>query len=792
MIARIARSWQRLRRALSRTEWLIRLLGLARTRTESDQPGLVMVQIDGLSHRQLQRALAKGRMPFLARLLRRRGYELHRHYSGLPSSTPAVQGELFYGQRTAVPAFGFRDKRLGRIVRMYEAEPAERIESELEQQDTPLLAGGTAYMDVYTGGAEESHFCVSELRPSRIFATPRSVAFLLALLLNPISLVRVVAVFGLEVVLALVDAARGLVAGRDLWKELKFVPIRVGICILARDLITISARMDVSRGFPIVHMNLLGYDEQSHRRGPSSHFAHWTLGGIDSAIRRVWRKAQQATGRDYDIWIYSDHGQEDAVPYTQITGETLHAAIRRVYSGIEREKPESRAETHGVQTRRLRGFRHRNDALDDDAASRGDTDGPLVTAMGPIGHIYWPHDPDRAELERTAQALVDDAQVPLVLVRAGEDVQAFTTGGAFLLPRDADQVLGAGHPYRDDVGRDLVELCKHPEAGHLVVSGFRRDAPTIAFPKEHGTHAGPDRDETGGFALLPGDAVLPGVRRDYLRPADLRRAAQIHLGRVRAPARPVATDPHSRTVRLLTYNVHSCIGMDGRLSVRRIARVIAQTEADIVALQELDKQRRRTKNQDQARQIAEQLRMEHHFHPSIALAGEYFGNAVMSRLPMRVMKTGPLPGTAAGPRREPRAAVWVNVDVNGTCLQVINTHLGLNRGERVTQAQALLGRDWYGGRDADIPVVLCGDLNALPTSLAYRHLCRRLRDAQTVLSDQQPQATWPARWPLGRIDHVFVSRDVIVRDAVVLDDELACVASDHRPLLTTLEVPATT
>lgn len=81
-----------------------------------------MVQIDGLSERDLRTALGHGRMPFIARLIAQQSHALSSLYSGLPSSTPAVQGELFYGVRTAVPAFAFRAHTVDRLERM--SDPA--------------------------------------------------------------------------------------------------------------------------------------------------------------------------------------------------------------------------------------------------------------------------------------------------------------------------------------------------------------------------------------------------------------------------------------------------------------------------------------------------------------------------------------------------------------------------------------------------------------------------------------------------------------------------------------------
>ena len=74
----------------------------------------------------------------------------------------------------------------------------------------------------------------------------------------------------------------------------------------------------------------MGYHEQSHRRGPASRFAHWTLKGIDAAVRRIYRDAQRSAVRDYDVWIYADHGQEETVPYHRLQGRSVSEAIDTV------------------------------------------------------------------------------------------------------------------------------------------------------------------------------------------------------------------------------------------------------------------------------------------------------------------------------------------------------------------------------------------------------------------------------------------------------------------------------
>src|SRR3954463_7531518 len=105
MFARVESMLHRLRRRLSRSEWAIRHLGLTPSEGTSEQPGLLLIQIDGFGRGQFERAITAGRMPFLRRLMRREGYETNTFYPGLPSTTPSVQAELYYGVRSAVPAF---------------------------------------------------------------------------------------------------------------------------------------------------------------------------------------------------------------------------------------------------------------------------------------------------------------------------------------------------------------------------------------------------------------------------------------------------------------------------------------------------------------------------------------------------------------------------------------------------------------------------------------------------------------------------------------------------------------
>jgi endonuclease/exonuclease/phosphatase family metal-dependent hydrolase len=246
-------------------------------------------------------------------------------------------------------------------------------------------------------------------------------------------------------------------------------------------------------------------------------------------------------------------------------------------------------------------------------------------------------------------------------------------------------------------------------------------------------------------------------------------------------------------LRLMTYNVHRCVGVDRRLDVERVAEVIADLKPDVVALQELDVGRKRTGGVDQAHKLAELLGMRSHFHAALSVENERYGDAILTALPERLVKAGPLPGYHRLKGLEPRGALWVELDLGeGRKLQVINTHLGLVPREQQIQAAALIGEKWLASEDFTPPAVLLGDFNATPFSATYRLLNSVLRDAQVDSGQNEggrpPTATFPSGFPLLRIDHVFLAGEIKVVSVESPYDARARVASDHLPLVVELDL----
>jgi endonuclease/exonuclease/phosphatase family metal-dependent hydrolase len=236
-------------------------------------------------------------------------------------------------------------------------------------------------------------------------------------------------------------------------------------------------------------------------------------------------------------------------------------------------------------------------------------------------------------------------------------------------------------------------------------------------------------------------------------------------------------------LRIITYNIHRCIGGDRRISPERISDVIAVHQPDVVALQEVDYGQVRPTLYDQAAIIAERLNFEASW-----IEKERCGNAILSRYPMKMVKAGGLHRPRRWHTLARRGALWVEIVAFGARIQIINTHLGLTPASRLNQAMVLGGPEWLNNPDCCPPVILCGDFNTQPGSTVFRFFEERLRYVEALKFNGQNEKTWPSSHPILSFDHMFISGDLAVEEVKVPADGVVRTASDHLPLFVQLRL----
>jgi len=242
-------------------------------------------------------------------------------------------------------------------------------------------------------------------------------------------------------------------------------------------------------------------------------------------------------------------------------------------------------------------------------------------------------------------------------------------------------------------------------------------------------------------------------------------------------------------ITLMTYNVHRLIGIDRHTSAARIAQVITAYDPDVIALQELPGGRFRPEAADPAHDLINAVTRISSNHGFILMERERCGNVTLSRFPMRLIRAGGLHSEKRRRSIVPRGALWVEIEVGGRPLQLINTHLGLTPPERSSQVRVLTGPEWLGHPACQAPIILCGDFNTLPGSPIHERLKGSLKDVQERLSLGHNERTFPSRYPMLRLDHLFVSPELSVENIQIPQTELSRIASDHLPLVITLRMP---
>lgn len=243
---------------------------------------------------------------------------------------------------------------------------------------------------------------------------------------------------------------------------------------------------------------------------------------------------------------------------------------------------------------------------------------------------------------------------------------------------------------------------------------------------------------------------------------------------------------HTVGIRIATYNVHGCVGRGG-LDVDRVAAVVASLECDVVALQELDVGRPRSGAVDQAARIAERVGAHVAFGEACDFGdGGTYGNAILSRWPIDRAHTHALP-VSRGLRCEPRSVLAATLETPHGALRAWCTHLGVRGYEREAQGHTVLGHVAAALGESDAPMVLLGDLNAGVDTPLVRELATHLVDVRRRTTART--ATFPAILPMFSLDHAFVSAPFVVRDVSVPRTSATVNASDHLPLVVTLDWP---
>lgn len=238
----------------------------------------------------------------------------------------------------------------------------------------------------------------------------------------------------------------------------------------------------------------------------------------------------------------------------------------------------------------------------------------------------------------------------------------------------------------------------------------------------------------------------------------------------------------ARSFRVMTYNIHHGEGTDGKLDLERIAALIKQERADLVALQEVDRFVPRSGKQDIAARLAELTNMQHVFGKNIDLNGGEYGNALLSRFPILEHQHTRYRVSVSGEQRGLLEAV---VSVQGREFRLLNFHLDFKKDDTERLANVSEAFERLAASKPKRPAILCGDFNAPPQSPSHKAVTEQMADCWP-LCGEGPGFTIPVQFPAARIDYVFIEKDSPLKPKKAWVPRST--ASDHLPVVVEFEL----
>jgi uncharacterized membrane protein YvlD (DUF360 family) len=296
----------------------------ARRRNKTDVPGVILFEIDGLAERVLEEAIARGRVPTIARWLDEGSHQIVPWECDLSSQTAASQAGLLHGSNHDMPAFRWYEKDDERM--LVANHPKDAAEIELRHSDGSglLAAGGASRGNMFSGDAPRCSATMSVIRDRQ---RSRSVEFF-AYFADPYGLLRTLALSVADIAAERRAARRQRRSGAaHVDRGSPYPAMRAAITVVMRDLNVATLMADMIEGVPVAYSTFVGYDEVAHHSGVLEPDAFVVLERLDAQLARLERAARQAP-RPYHLVVLSDHGQTQGAPFRQRHGETLEDVVR--------------------------------------------------------------------------------------------------------------------------------------------------------------------------------------------------------------------------------------------------------------------------------------------------------------------------------------------------------------------------------------------------------------------------------------------------------------------------------
>jgi uncharacterized membrane protein YvlD (DUF360 family) len=490
-------------------------------------PGLLVIQIDGLSLPVLREAIRASRVPILGRLVRDGKATLHPWVAMLPPTTPASQGGILHGNNDGIAGFRWYEKATARLLVANHPEDAAEMVRRISDGKGLLADDGASIGNLMTGDAPRSYLTMATIEKSAPDDDRRMRGFFV----TTVNYIRLLVLMAGEVAKELYQAERqrGWNVEPRMHRGVHFAIERAVTNIALRTISTALVIEEMFGGAPTIYVDYTGYDAISHHCGPERIEAIDALEGIDRAIGSLL-KAARFTGRPYRVVVLSDHGQCLGATFRQRYGETLEEVIAKQLPATLTVVGTTDAVESGGYGRRIAAELGRGSGLGPlmarhlpsglrragaEAGSGDDAPPPdvVVASSGNLAHVYLTAEPGQmtsdgveARHPGVIATLARHPGIGAVVGRSaeGHPVLLGASGRADLSARQPDDTDLLAE-YGPRAAEALARLVAFPNAGDLILLGAIDPVTDEVTPFEElvGSHGGLGGRQTEPFILSP-------------------------------------------------------------------------------------------------------------------------------------------------------------------------------------------------------------------------------------------------------------------------------------------------
>ena len=481
-------------------------------RQVTDTPGIVFLEIDGLALPVLQRAMRDGHAPAMARWLEEGSHRLVEWEPDLSSQTGASQAGILLGSNDDIPAFRWVEKERQALVVCSSPEDCAELERRHTRGPGLLANGGASRGNLFSGGADHVILTVSRMEAERS-ANPGYRAFLA----NGFNVARAFVLFGWEVILEWVAAARE--RRRDVrprgHRGGVYPFLRATMCVIVRDLIVYGVLMDMMKGRPAIYATFSSYDEVAHHSGLEREDTLEALRKLDQQFARI-ESARRYAARPYELVVLSDHGQTQGATFRQRNGYGLEELVQRNLSHGGVSAPAGGDEQDAMVGHAAAEATGRKQKQAKSDVSARDV---VVLGSGNLGLVYLMEDERRLTLEeidarhpQLLSALRSHPHIGWVLVSSSEH-GAVVLGARGTRYLEEDRMEGEDPlaPFAQTAVSHLRRTDGFAHAPDVLLGSFYDPAldEGCAFEELISFHGGLGGPQTRPFVLYPAELTAP-------------------------------------------------------------------------------------------------------------------------------------------------------------------------------------------------------------------------------------------------------------------------------------------